>query len=165
MLKPVPNPCELATSHEDLFIARYQRLIEWALRLTGGHHPAAEDLVHDAYIQFSLKQPKLAAIESLDDYLYVMLRNLHISQARRASQNPTMRLAISEFDTARMGLRLVDPQRRLQARDDLRQVCQYAVHRKETSKAASVLILRFFHFYFLAEIAKILRTTRQAVEI
>src|SRR6202035_1553915 len=37
--------------------------------------------------------------------------------------------------------------------------------RKETSKAASVLILRFFHSYFPAEIAGILRTSRQAVEI
>ncbi len=165
MPKPVPKPGDLAAGHDDLFIARYERLVRWALRLTEGQRETAEDLVQDAFIQFTLKQPNLAAIKSLDDYLYIMLRNLHISQARRASQTPTTRLAISDYDTAQIGLRLVDPQRRLQARDDLRRVCEYAAQRKETSKAASVLILRFFHSYFPAEIAQILRTTRQAVEI
>lgn len=86
MLRPAPGP----GSHDDLFMARYQRLAAWALRLTGGQHHAAEDLVHDAFIQFTLKQPNLAVIENLDDYLFVMLRNLHISQARRASQTPTI---------------------------------------------------------------------------
>ncbi len=44
-------------------------------------------------------------------------------------------------------------------------MCEYVGERKETSKAASVLILRFFHSYFPSEIANILLTTRQAVEI
>jgi RNA polymerase sigma factor (sigma-70 family) len=165
MLKVAPKPGDPATSHDDLFMARYERLVRAALRLTEGEQAAAEDLVHDAFIQFTLKRPNLAAIASLDGYLFVMLRNLHISQARRASQTPTIKLAISDYDTAEIGLRLIDPQRRFQARDDLRRVCEYAVRRKETSKAASVLILRFFHLYFPGEIAKVLVTTRQAVEI
>src|SRR6266508_1457191 len=117
MLKIAPKPGDQASSNDDLFMARYERLVHWALRLTEGQRSAAEDLVHDAFIQFTLKQPNLAAIESLDDYLYVMLRNLHISQARRASQTPTIQLAISDYDTAEIGLRLIDPQRQLQARD------------------------------------------------
>src|SRR6266545_6476147 len=159
MLKPATLP----GSHEDLFIARYRRLTAAALRLVEGQRAAAEDLVQDAFIQFTLKQPDLNSIKSLDDYLYVMLRNLHISQARRASQSQTTQLVISDYDTAQMGLRLIDPQRRLQARDDLRRVCEYASQRKETSKAASVLILRFFHLYFPSEIASVLRTTKYAV--
>ena len=47
----------------------------------------------------------------------------------------------------------------------MRRVCEYVAERKETSKAGSVLILRFFHNYFPAEIASSLRTSRQAVEI
>lgn len=162
MLKSV---VPISGSHDDLFIVRYQRLVGWALRLTDGQLHAAEDLVHDAFIQFTLKRPELASIESLDDYLFVMLRNLHISKARRASQALTITVAISDYDTARMGLRLIDAQRQLQARDDLQRVCAYVAQRKETSKSASVLILRFFHSYFPTEIAAILRTTRQAVEI
>jgi RNA polymerase sigma factor (sigma-70 family) len=165
MLKIAPKLSELATTHDDVFMARYGQLVHGALAFTEGDRAAAEDLVHDAFIQFTLKRPNLATIESLDNYLFVMLRNLHISQARRASQTPTIELAISDYDTAEMGLRLIDPQRRLQARDDLRRVCEYAARRKETSKAASVLILRFFHIYFPAEIARVLCTTRHAVEI
>src|SRR6266545_2089162 len=161
MLKPATLP----GSHEDVFIARYRRLTAAALRLVEGQRAAAEDLVQDAFIQFTLKRPDLNAIKSLDDYLYVMLRNLHISQARRASQSLTTQLVISDYDTAQMGLRLLDPQRRLQARDDLRRVCEYVTKRKETSKAGSVLILRFFHNYTPAEIATVLRTTRTAVEV
>ncbi|HEY2976261.1 MAG TPA: sigma-70 family RNA polymerase sigma factor [Pyrinomonadaceae bacterium] len=161
MLKPAILP----DSHEDIFIARYRRLTASALRLVEGQRAQAEDLVQDAFIQFTLKRPDLNTIESLDDYLYVMLRNLHISQARRASQSQTTQLVISDYDTAQMGLRLLDPQRRLQARDDLRRVCEYVTQRKETSKAGSVLILRFFHNYFPAEIATVLRTTRTAVEV
>jgi DNA-directed RNA polymerase specialized sigma24 family protein len=65
-----------------------------------GQQAVAEDLVHDAFIQFTLKRPNLSAIGSLDDYLFVMLRNLHISQARRAAQSPTIKLAISDLKRA-----------------------------------------------------------------
>ncbi|MBA3356175.1 MAG: hypothetical protein H0U18_09625 [Pyrinomonadaceae bacterium] len=109
MLKPVPQLGKVDGSHDELFMARYERLVGWALRLAQGQRNVAEDLVHDAFIQFTLNRPDLSAIESLDDYLFIMLRNLHISQARRASQTPTIVLAISDYDTARMGLRLVDP--------------------------------------------------------
>jgi DNA-directed RNA polymerase specialized sigma24 family protein len=105
MLKIAPKADDPSTSHDDLFMARYERLVHAALRLTGGQQHAAEDLVHDAFIQFTLKRPNLTAIESPDDYLFVILRNLHISQARRAAQTPTLKLAISDYDTAKMGLR------------------------------------------------------------
>ena len=42
---------------------------------------------------------------------------------------------------------------------ELRQVCQYACDRKETSRAGSVLILRFLHGYYPREIAQIMRAT------
>ncbi len=67
MLKPVPKPGDLVARHDDLFMARYQRMLGWALRLTEGRRHAAEDLVHDAFIQFTLKRPNLSAIENLDD--------------------------------------------------------------------------------------------------
>lgn len=42
---PAPAP-----SYEDIFIGRYERLLAWALPLTGGDRGRAEDLVHDAFI-------------------------------------------------------------------------------------------------------------------
>src|SRR5260370_37339169 len=107
------RPASLPEDHEDLFVARYPRLLRWAERLTEGQRAVAEDLVQDAFVQFTVKRPRLAAIENLDDYLYAMMRNLHISQVRRASQSQTTQLLISDYDTAHMGLRLLDPQRRL----------------------------------------------------
>ena len=68
------------TNHEALFIERYQRLLNSALQLTDGNREWAEDIVHDAFIQFSFSRPDINAIENLDGYLYGMLRKLHLSQ-------------------------------------------------------------------------------------
>ncbi|HLA12342.1 MAG TPA: hypothetical protein VJ023_17280 [Pyrinomonadaceae bacterium] len=45
------------SSHEDLFIERYQRLLAWSLKLTAHDRQLAEDLLHDAYVQFTLNRP------------------------------------------------------------------------------------------------------------
>jgi len=47
----------------------------------------------------------------------------------------------------------------------LRDGSHYACTRKETSKAGSVLILRFFHGYYPSEITKVIRGTRHAVDL
>jgi len=60
---------------------------------------------------------------------------------------------------------MIDPRDRLQAQEELRRVCHYACMRKETSKAGSVLILRFFHGYYPSEITKVIRGSRQAVDL
>jgi hypothetical protein len=49
--------------------------------------------------------------------------------------------------------------------DELRAVCHYACVRKESSKAGSVLILRFFLGYFPSEIARVLGSTRKVADI
>src|SRR5262249_27046734 len=43
-------------------------------------------------------------------------------------------------------------------------ICTYACSRKETSRAGSVLILRFFHDYYPTEIAQVLRSSRHCVD-
>jgi len=52
----------------------------------------------------------------------------------------------------------------MQAQERLRQICTYACSRKETSRAGSVLILRFFHDYYPSEIAKVLCSSRHSVD-
>ncbi|HKY45303.1 MAG TPA: RNA polymerase sigma factor, partial [Pyrinomonadaceae bacterium] len=150
--------------HERVFLAHYARLCGWALALTNRDHERAEDLVHDAYIQFTLTRPEISAIGNLDGYFYTMLRNLHLSQVRRLQRLQRRTLSIIDYDSAELGLRVVDPAQQIPIQDDLRRVCQFACLRKETSKAGSVLILRFLHGYYPKEIAQIMRTTRQAVE-
>jgi RNA polymerase sigma factor (sigma-70 family) len=159
LLKPA-NP-------EDLFVERYEVLLGWALSLTNHNQAQAEDLVHDAFIQFTHRRGDLAAIENADAYLNRMLRNMYLSQVRRASLIHNSRFSIADFDSLEMGLRSFranDPREHLDLQDELRQICEYACARKETSKAGSVLILRFFHGYYPSEILQVLRTTRMAVD-
>ena len=80
MLKPwtiIPN-------HEDLFIQRYDHILSWSLKITGHNRQLAEDLVHDAFIQFVLVRPDLSEINNLECYIYRMLRNMYLSQEERA---------------------------------------------------------------------------------
>jgi RNA polymerase sigma factor (sigma-70 family) len=150
--------------HEDVFLGRYKKLRSWAIQLTEGDREQAEDLVHSAYVQFNLSRPDLNAIVNLDGYLYRMLRNLHLSQVRRLLRHQHRALSIIDYDSAEIGLRAADPRLHVRLQDELRQVCQYACFRKETSKAGSVLILRFLHGYYPREIALVMRGTREAVE-
>ncbi|HJQ34296.1 MAG TPA: RNA polymerase sigma factor [Pyrinomonadaceae bacterium] len=151
--------------HEEEFLARYRQLRASALRLTAGDAARAEDLVHDAFVQFTLARPRLGRVENLDGYLYQMLRNLHLSQLRRARRRGEDAPAVVEFDSAEVALRAyTDPRDSIRVQDGLRQVCRYASLRKETSKAGSVLILRFMHGYYPGEIASVCRSTREAVE-
>jgi RNA polymerase sigma factor (sigma-70 family) len=151
-------------AHEDAFLARYAKLRSWALQLTENDRERAEDLVHDAYIQFTFARPDLNAIGNLNGYLYTMLRNLHLSQVRRSLRGQYRTISIVDYDSAEIGLRTADPGRRFALQDQLREVCRYACMRKETSKAGSVLILRFLHGYYPREIAQVMQCTRAAVE-
>src|SRR6266571_1226779 len=166
-MKAVLQPSRIARdfeAHEEVFLARYGKLRSWALQLTEHDRERAEDLVHDAYIQFTFAQPDLDAISNLNGYLYSLLRNLHLSQLRRSSGRQHRTISIVDYDSAEIGLRAADPRERIRLQDQLREVCKYACMRKETSKAGSVLILRFLHGYYPREIAQVMRCTREAVE-
>ncbi|HEY2976044.1 MAG TPA: RNA polymerase sigma factor, partial [Pyrinomonadaceae bacterium] len=156
---------KVSASHEDLFIERYDRLLGWALQLAEHDRDLAEDMVHDAFVHFvAITRPDLSAIQNLDAYFYASLRNLHISQQRRASRVRFQQLSIVEYESAATGLRTLDQRDAITLQDDLRRVCQYACTRKQTAKIASVLILRFFHGYYPSEIARVLRSARPAVD-
>src|SRR5260370_26942184 len=89
--KPAPS------SHEDLFIERYERLLAWSLKLTGYDRQLAEDLLHDTFVQFTLNRPELGTIHDLEGYLFAMLRNSHLSHVRRAPNVRTTSLSMVEF--------------------------------------------------------------------
>src|SRR6266540_3700844 len=156
----------ISASHRDAFLERYQGLHAWAVQMTANDQALAEDLLHDLFILFTLSQPDLSQIQNLDNYLYASLRNLHISQLRRATRGRFEQLSVVEYESARLSLHSVGHGRDLiQAQDELRRICQYACARKATANAASVLILRFFHGYYPSEIAKVLRNTCEAVHL
>src|SRR5882724_10226788 len=165
MLEPQNLAPGKKEKREELFTQRYERLLAWALRLTNQHRPSAEDLVQDAFIQFSLGRTSLEEIENIDGYLRRMLRYMHLARISRNAQQANDRaLSIADYDSFHLSWRAIEPPRRMQAQEELRQICAYACSRKETSRAGDVLILRFFHDYYPSEIAKVLCTTRHSVD-
>src|SRR5688500_7319307 len=113
MLKPrlvTPEISGQVSSHEDLFVERYQLLRRWALGLTNGQRAGAEDLLHDLFIQFTLNRPDLDRIENLEGYLRTMLRNLHLSRLRRASAAQNSTFSFTGYDSVAIGLRAINLQ-------------------------------------------------------
>jgi RNA polymerase sigma factor (sigma-70 family) len=151
-------------THEDLFMRRYQGLRKAALQLTAHDTQLAEDLVHEAYVQFTLARTELHSIQNLDAYLYGMLRKLNMSHLRRASRLQYVSSFLVDYDTLELGLRAMDLGAQIRVQDELRLICHFGCVRKGSSKAGSVLLLRFFHGYYPSEIAKILVSPRSAVD-
>jgi DNA-directed RNA polymerase specialized sigma24 family protein len=149
---------------EQLFAERYANLRAWAIYLTS-QESAADDLVHDCFVQWMLSRTRLEEIENIDGYLRTMLRNMHFSRMSRAAQRlQETTLSIADYDSGLLGWTAIEPPRRMQASEDLHQICTYACFRKESSKAGSVLILRFFHNYFPTEIASVLNSSRNCID-
>src|SRR5262245_44223323 len=157
------NAWRIAPSHDELFLERYSRLMGLSLGLTGHNRELAEDLVHDAFVQFTLMRPRLDSINNIDGYLYGMLRNMHLSHLR-AARTKDNGLRLVDYDTVDLSLGAVSYLNDITARDELRAICRFACTRKETSKAGSVLILRFFQGYYPAEIALVIASPRKAVD-
>jgi hypothetical protein len=63
-----PHLSPVGLKHEEMFADRYCSLLQWARQVTGGDIALAQDLVHDAYVQFVLARPDLGNIQSLDRY-------------------------------------------------------------------------------------------------
>ena len=150
-------------NHEEVFVRHYDRLLERALHLTQGDRQSAEDLVQEAFVQFTFTRPDLDSIEFLEGYLYGMVRNLHLMDLRRATHRRNEPLALVDFDSLDIGLRSRDLSQAIQTKNELGLICSYACQRKRSSKAGSVLILRFFHGYYPSEIAQIIQSSRPVV--
>lgn len=149
---------------EQLFTERYEALLAWAMRLTNQHHEAA-DLVQDAFVQFMLGRTGLEQIENIDGYLRRMLKYMHASRKSRQAQRVNdAALSVADYDSFTLGWTTVETPRRMQAVEELQQICSYACARKESSRAGSVLILKYFHEFLATESAAIIRSSRHCVD-
>ena len=160
--KPAFNE-EIFKSHEAAFIEHYDWLRRWALQMTNRDRERAEDLVQEVFAQFATAHTDLSAVQNIPAYLYTTLRNIHVSQVRLAGRSHNQIQSIVDYSGAEAALEATDPYTIFHTQDQLRRVCQYACLRKQSSRAGSVLILRYFHGYHLSEIAQVLRGTFQAV--
>lgn len=155
-----------AAGLDDLFVSRYDQLLAWARQLVGRDRAAAADLVHDAFLRLSLRGIDFRSVENIDGYLFVTLRNVHLSHVRRRDMATMGASSLLDHESIQASLAMVGAsERREAARQELVLIARYAALRKETSKGASALLLRFFHGYYPAEIAAILQTTTPAVDV
>jgi RNA polymerase sigma factor (sigma-70 family) len=160
LFRPLPRPDSL----EDLFLERYGDLLRAAFAITGGRREA-EDLVHDAFVRLLLAKPDLASIEHPDAYLRTVLRNLHTARLRRRSHRAETPLSIADFDSAQFAARALSPSQWTQARYDVAAACRYACTRRLTSKTGSLFLLRFVHEIVPSDLARVVRLTRDTVDI
>lgn len=152
-------------NHEEIFINSYSRLRGWAIQIARQDHELAEDLLHDAFIQFTSSQPELGSINNAEAYLYGVIRNLHLSHLRKKTRRDKFTLSIIDFETMRLGLKNAKFLANFQTQEELKRICYFLCLRKESSKSASVMILRFFHGYFPSEISKVMCATPQVVKV
>ena len=151
-------------TNEAVFFAYYSRLLEWALQITRNDRTEAEDLVHDFYLRLTRITKSIDEMEQLEHYLFKVLRNLYYSRLRRAGSAAHSDLMIVDYDSVEQGLAVADRRELLFARTHLRQICSYVCQRKSTARAASILILRFFHGYYPNEVMRILKASRSSVD-
>lgn len=148
----------------EIFVEKYDLLLHWALRLAQGNREQAEDLLHEAFVQFSLRQPDLSGIENIDGYLYSVLKHLHLALLRRAKRDPLNQISPVEFDSVDLALRSSYEADQVDVQNDLRRICSFLCWRKTSAKSASYLILRFFLGYYPEEIVRIALASRNVVD-
>jgi DNA-directed RNA polymerase specialized sigma24 family protein len=161
---PFPPKPERCTSFEDIFFEHYSRLLEWALQLTRRDRSDAEDLVQELYVRFARLDTTPEHVENAESYLFSALRNLHHTRAKRARTSVVDDLSIVDYDSVHHGVRAVDRSELLSVRSDLYRICDYLCSRKDTSRSASMFILRYFLGYFPNEVMKVVQSSRVSVD-
>lgn len=149
-------PADAAQAHDRCFTRLYRPLHAVARRLAGGDRALADDLLHDAYVQFVLTRPDLAEIANVEAYLAVLIRNLHLARLRRKANQRAIHVSLENYDTVERALDQTSPPQLLAARDALWRIAGYACERKSAWKGASVLLLRFFHGLYPTEIDRLI---------
>ena len=161
VLKPIRSPFSPDSIHR--ILSRYfEQLGEWSRILARGDRAAAEETVQDLCLHLTLAQPDLSRVDNLDNYLYMCLRNLYVSNLARVSRERLRVIQVEDCDAVGMvaadgGSDTVDVQNKL-----LR-ICDFVISRKYSSKSASHFILQFFLGYRRSDIALLARVPIGAI--
>ncbi len=134
------------------------------MQLTSRNRSDAEDLVQELYVRFAGTGSVSEHIENAQGYLFSVLRNLQYARMRRAQSSALDDLSVVDYESAERGLRAIDRNGLLFIREDLHRICDYLCERKNTSRSASVFLLRYFLGYFPSEIMQVAQSTRSAID-
>ncbi len=135
------------SDRDRIFSSRYSSLLEWATFITQGSKQVAEDLVHDAYVLFTMPTSDPGDIRNVDGYLYTILKHLHRSSLKRFQRYPMESLSLIDYDSSLKSLMAAEHEETdlIEVQDNLWTVCRYFCSRKTETKSASLILLRFVH--------------------
>lgn len=159
VLQPVAVP-----RPEDVLAERYDQLCAWAVRLTRGDTNVALDVVHDLYLYVTLAKPDFSHVENIDNYLYKCLRHIHLAHLAACSRSALRQVSVTDLDSLQLVLWAAPDSYVLEHQNELRQICRYAVWRKDHIKSASFFVLRFFHGYHLREISDFVNLSMEVLQ-
>jgi len=146
----------------DYFTNHYDALLRNAMRITSSNRALSEDLLHDVFLRCSKMESLPTAAQEFQHYVSRSVQNGYISFLRRESRSMSLE-SLAGDDGSFRGL-MTDPRMSARLNDEIFAICTYACERKETSIAASIVILRFIHGYFSVEVARLLNRSINAVE-
>jgi DNA-directed RNA polymerase specialized sigma24 family protein len=150
-LRAVVSPGDV----EEILAKRYEKLSQWGKLLACGDTGVAQDIVHDLCLYLMLTRPNFGEVANLDGYLYTSLRHVYLSRMERLARETLRFVSVSDFDSFGFAMASIDRSGSVDIQNDLREICSYAVWRKDSLKGFSYFILHFFHGYFPREIAEI----------
>lgn len=161
ILKPVRSPFS-PDSIERILSRHYQQLVEWSRILARGDHTAAEESVQDLCLHLTVAQPDLSHVNNLENYLFMCLRNMYVSNLARVSRERLCVIQVEDYDAVGMvaantGSDTVDVQ------NELLRISDYVISRKYSSKSASHFILQFFLGYRRGDVALLARVPIAAI--
>ncbi|HLH08011.1 MAG TPA: sigma-70 family RNA polymerase sigma factor [Terriglobales bacterium] len=148
----------------DVFMSRYQWLLRWAMHFAQNDRATAEDLIQDTFLRFCQANLKVAEIRDAEALLYTYLEYVYLAHVREVKRHSFVSLADAKLDALALGLLTGPDVDRIEAQNVLRRIAAYVSWRKQTSKSASIVALRFFHGYLPDEIACIALMSRDAVD-
>ncbi len=97
VLKPVYSPFS-SDSIERILGRYYKQLVEWSWILARGDRTAAEETVQDLCLHLTVAQPDLSRVNNLDNYLYMCLRNMYVSNLARVSRERLRVIQVEDYD-------------------------------------------------------------------
>lgn len=167
LTSPTPfKPRSKSTDLERIFLDHYDWLLGWARQLTRGTSEDAEDLVQDFYVRFvqMKSSPTFSDEDHTRAYLYKALKNMFVSRKMRQGRDAISGLSVVDFDSVEAAVASVDRSQLLYVRSDLAAICEYAIIRRKTNKAAAAFTLRYFFGYLPSEVASLLRVNRATLD-
>ena len=149
-------------SIERILSRYYQQLVEWSRILARGDRTTAEESVQDLCLHLTVAQPDLSRVNNLDNYLFMCLRNMYVSNLARVSRERLRVIQVEDYDAVGM-VAANSESDTVDVQNELLRIGDYVISRKYSSKSASHFILQFFLGYRRGDVALLARVPIAAI--